>query len=182
MPGFFGLERRAHTVIAVAACGVVISAASFIVGIEEDMSSGIQKAFENGSSQTSRVDLADRDQPLTRPWKQKAAYQPPQAGSEDFWLGHAKDAPGLPVSLSGPVTLGDELTLSINGRVQVFTVTRVAMVPDHESSLTGRQIVELSGLAVPDASGTKAATRMSLTLELPTAIRATEAVQAPQRL
>ncbi|MEO1206603.1 MAG: hypothetical protein AAFV45_09745 [Pseudomonadota bacterium] len=158
---------------AVLGAGVLAASLTSFFGVEQGLRTEYAAAFsspgqgiQGATSVTQTADTKTQRAP---------AGSFPVAQSEDFWLGHAASGPGVPVSFNSPVSVGDRLTLSLNGRSQAFHVTGVVPgVPrtsgaDVTSTLqtptTSTQTVEITG-HLPQASGFQGETRLKLLIEV----------------
>ncbi|MEO1544046.1 MAG: hypothetical protein AAFR75_08520 [Pseudomonadota bacterium] len=159
--------------------GALAAAGWNVFAVEEGLRTNYVAAFAKHQAHTVRLGETQRTTGEHLNYRQRIAAVP-VARSEDFWLGHASGRPGVPVSFSSPVNVGDELTLSLNGRSQAFQVTNVrpgntAMNDGHDQGDADhsvglkRQTVEITGL-LPSQAGSAGETKLKLLIEVVTPI------------
>lgn len=143
------LSGRGFTrVVGLTAAGTALSccivAAWTVVAVED----GIRGSYASALKQRGMVAAAtepvssDVDVPRSKPGRV------PIARSEDFWLGHATHGAATPVALTEPVSVGDTLTISLNGKSQSFRVTGVethSAAASRDGSASNPEMVEITG-------------------------------------
>ncbi|MEL7047697.1 MAG: hypothetical protein AAFO75_01840 [Pseudomonadota bacterium] len=174
--------------------GVLAASCWSLIAIEDGFKSDYAAAFSKPSALARVAEEVARDGSTSIASQSTLQASPtPIARSEDFWLGHAANRPGVPVSLDAPVTVGDSLTISFNGRSQSFEVTGVR--PGHisnektlraasgEGELHTTQIVEITGSlpAVVSEAAQSSETRLRLLIQVTTPLQPANPKSLQQR-
>lgn len=141
-----GITKVAGLTAAGAALTGLVIAAWTVVAVED----GIRGSYETALK--ARVQTGTAVAPAVPGTEAPQGKQQsvPVARSEEFWLGHASHGPATPVTFSEPVSVGDTLTISLNGKSQSFRVTGVEATATARrahvvGTTTGTETVQITG-------------------------------------
>lgn len=146
--------RGITKVVGLTAAGAAFAGLTFAAWTVLAVEDGIRGSYETALQERGMVGSAAVKPAPALETLPPAKGSVPVARSEDFWLGHAAKGPATPVAFVDPVSVGDTLTISLNGKEQTFRVTGVESLA--EASPRGRtsartETVEITGRLDGDA-------------------------------
>lgn len=115
--------KAAGVIFAGLGLAAVAAASWSVIAVEQGVRSGYEVALAERGAIVSKPGSPGLEsiKPATTPVEDGV----PVARSEDDWLGHAGHRLSVPVNWTGPVSVGDRLTITLDGRAQAFEVTGV---------------------------------------------------------